>query len=233
MHHSNHRLLLSSRGDVRQKPLPVLLFSGGRDSSIAAARMADQGEALHLITVIATHLQGIDLVERRIEELENILPAGSEWWIIQQPNLSEKFGDDFTRTCLPCQHDYLLTGARFARVAQSNRVALGYTHYQSDWPEQTPEAVSILRKLAPEFGFEFDFPVYNLNSKSQAIEELSSRDLSEHALEQKCTRQIHNLRLGRETLREHLRNWERWLRVNFEALESLEIEILKQRRLGL
>jgi hypothetical protein len=211
---------------------PVLLFSGGRDSTLAAARTTEQGESLHLVTVVAEHLCGIDAVERRVDELTGSLGPKSEWWVVRQPRSSQSFGQAFSRTCLPCQHDYLLVGANLLRSLKSDRLLLGYAGYQSDWPEQSPEALEILRSLASEFEIRIDFPVYDLKTKEQTIDELEARNLSAQSLEQKCIRQINNVKLGREELSEHLVNWERWLRYNFARVSELEIEVVSRTAIG-
>ncbi len=115
---------------------PVLMFSGGRDSSIAAMRLAEQGKPLVLVTVSASHLHGVDSVKRRLKELASFVPEGTRWVRISQPNTGARFGGLFERTCLPCQHDYALAGAILARKLGLDRLAFGYVSYQQDWPEQ-------------------------------------------------------------------------------------------------
>jgi PP-loop superfamily ATP-utilizing enzyme len=52
----------------------LLMFSGGRDSTLAAVRMTRRGSPLILVTVSSSHLVGIDRVRRRLGELARIIP---------------------------------------------------------------------------------------------------------------------------------------------------------------
>lgn len=52
----------------------VLLFSGGRDSTIAAVRLSRSFERLFLVTITSEHLIGIASVRRRLSELKSRLP---------------------------------------------------------------------------------------------------------------------------------------------------------------
>ena len=55
------------------------MFSGGRDSTLAAIRLSQQFDRLLLATITSDHLVGIDSVRRRLTELAPLLPPGSEW----------------------------------------------------------------------------------------------------------------------------------------------------------
>jgi hypothetical protein len=64
----------------------VLMFSGGRDSTIAAVRLSRVVSELILVTVTSSHLVGIDRVRQRIAELRPILPRGSTWLHVGVPS---------------------------------------------------------------------------------------------------------------------------------------------------
>lgn len=196
----------------RIEPAPahtLLLFSGGRDSTLAAVRLARSAPGpLLLVTISSSHLIGIDRVKRRLQELSPALPPGTTWQCIAQPTLESTFSEAFGNTCLPCQRDYVAVGAHVARSRQIPRLALGYASYQSDWPEQHSTAIERLRGRLQAAGLELSIPVYNLTSRAEAEAELSSLGLSTDALEQKCLKQINNIRLSDEALVRHLDNWE-------------------------
>ena len=63
----------------------LLMFSGGRDSTLAALRLHHGRVPLRLVTVTSSHLTGINLVRRRLSELSKILPATTPWLNIRQP----------------------------------------------------------------------------------------------------------------------------------------------------
>jgi PP-loop superfamily ATP-utilizing enzyme len=61
------------------KGICILMFSGGRDSTLAAIRLAQEWEKLVLVTVTTEHLVGLGSVIKRLEELKLHLPGNTEW----------------------------------------------------------------------------------------------------------------------------------------------------------
>jgi len=57
----------------------VHMFSGGRDSTLAAVRLANRYEKLVLITVTTANLVGFKRVGQRLVELKHHLPSNTEW----------------------------------------------------------------------------------------------------------------------------------------------------------
>src|SRR5215472_5668597 len=95
----------------------VLMFSGGRDSTVAALRMCESGAVPVLVTVSSWHLVGIDRVRERVREIGRWLPAGTPWLIIRQPIELQTDTSFYERTCLPCHHAYVVAGAAVAAKA--------------------------------------------------------------------------------------------------------------------
>lgn len=205
----------------------VLMFSGGRDSSIAALRLAQQGRPLVLATISASHLHGVDAVKRRLLELLPYVPEGTRWIRVSQPNTGAKFGGLFERTCLPCQHDYALSGAIIAHKIGADRLAFGYVTYQQDWPEQSPPATSALEAVLSKRGITLELPVYDLRSKEEAIGELARLGLSSESLEQKCSRQIFNVALSPTDLTKHVAKWAGELTATLARAEDIELVTLE------
>src|SRR5690242_13839333 len=84
----------------------VLMFSGGRDSSIAAVRLSQQFAKLVLVTVTSDHLVGYDLVRSRLRELRQHLSPDTLCIRVLQPvGLAEL--NSLRPTCLPCHRDYV------------------------------------------------------------------------------------------------------------------------------
>ena len=208
----------------------LLMFSGGRDSTLAALRLSALERRLCLVTVSAEHLFGVDRVRQRLAELESRLPAGTRWMRIQQPTTGGRFGANFGRTCLPCQHDYALAGAIIAKRLGMPRLAFGYASYQSTWPEQHPLATNALSSALVEVGIKLELPVYDLPSRDAAIAALVAEGLNDQALEQKCSRQVFNLPLADDTLESHVRHWAQELRASLQ--EDVEIAILEEATIG-
>jgi hypothetical protein len=185
----------------------ILMFSGGRDSTLAALRLHEAGHRLKLVTITAGHLFGLNNVERRLREIASTLPVETEWLQIVQPALRGTQHFFHQQTCLPCQSAYVVTGVNIARQIESGRIAMGYASYQAGWPEQGPQAKSILEHILARHGVELLLPVYDIRSRANAIQELKARGVSELALEQKCTRQVTNVELEGQVLSEQLELW--------------------------
>jgi hypothetical protein len=204
----------------------ILMFSGGRDSSLAAIRLSAPGQPLTLVTVSADHLFGFERVRQRLAELELQLPCGTRWMRIRQPRNLGNFGAAFERTCLPCQHDYALAGALIAKQLGIPRLAFGYASYQSSWPEQHPTATAALSGVLGEVGIRLELPVYDLASRQDAMAKLAAAGLDDRALEQKCSRQIFNLPLDNKALKSHLGHWAQELRKSLS--QTVEIDVLEE-----
>jgi len=209
----------------------VLMFSGGRDSSIAAVRLARTYKNLILVTVTADHLVGIGRVTQRIFELKPHLPERTEWIQVAQPVLPV-IDSLNSATCLPCQRGYVAIGTILAKRLGINHLALGYTKYQSSWPEQTALATSRLKVLLESFGVHLQLPVYDLASKAEAESELIGYGLSHQAFEQKCMQQQNNIELPDDLLRTEVAAWEKSTSALIEAGDRFTLTVSLQKRVS-
>ena len=202
----------------------VVMFSGGRDSTLAALSLHEAGYRLVLVTVSSPHLVGMDRVKQRLVELRRSLPAATGWINVAQPGgvvpMPAGFSD---RTCLPCQEAYVLTGYKMARDRGINDLALGYAGYQAAWPEQTPEATARLRQILEDRGVTLHLPVYGLRTKTEAIRSLAEHGLSRESLEQKCTKQVSNIALEGDALHQQLALWETLLTDSLNAIDRVTL----------
>lgn len=185
----------------------LLMFSGGRDSTLAALRLNDAGHSLKLVTITAGHLYGLNNVERRLREIAPMLDAKTEWLQIVQPKLAGTQHFFHKQTCLPCQSAYVIAGTNIAKQTGIGKIALGYASYQAGWPEQGPQATAVLRSTLAQHGFELMLPVYDIVSPASAREQLKSRGISELSLEQKCSRQVNNVNLEGLELSQQIVLW--------------------------
>lgn len=218
--------LLQSRG------VCVLMFSGGRDSTLAAVRLAEAGFELILVTITSDHLHGLHLVEQRLRELRGLVPARTRWMHVKQPLDLATDTSFYEQTCLPCHHAYVVVAAAIAINLGAAQLAFGYTHYQSHWPEQTPLAIERLRALVEESGVELLLPVHDLQSRKQASDELEHRGLTSLALEQKCVRQVTNIQLDDERLHAQVALWEEAIRASINKLDSIPMAIISTGEIG-
>ena len=213
-------------------PSCVLMFSGGRDSTLAALRLADAGVAPALVTITSNHLVGIASVHTRLRELKGQLPDTTRWLQIQQPVDLATDISFYEQTCLPCHHAYVVLAATVAASLEAKTLAFGYTGYQSDWPEQTPLAIASLTRVLAENGIDLSLPVFNLPSREAALVELEARGLSSASLEQKCSRQVTNVKLDDDRLQSQVALWETAIRASMNKLDSIPTHILSDTTLG-
>jgi len=211
----------------------VLLFSGGRDSTVAAARLAGQCQNVVLLTISNSHLLGMEHVRSRIDELSPYFKGNGEWLHVAVSPSALRVPEVDLPGCLTCQHSYVAVAARVADQYGINHVALGYTAYQAGWVEQSPYAITRLSEVLATAGKTLILPANDLASKDQAKHMLRLLNLSEDALEQKCARQQTNdVPLDEETTRARVDQWAESLghllaernRIEFRVLESKSVE---------
>lgn len=208
------------------------MFSGGRDSSIAAVRLAKSDVQLHLVTVSSGHLLGIDKVRARLIELKSLLPPSTKWLRVRQPIDLKTDTSFYEMTCLPCHHSYVVVSGVVAALHEVHRLAFGYAQYQSNWPEQTPLAIERLRLVLARYEISLELPVYDLQSRDSAVQILSGLGISTASLEQKCIQQISNVTLSPERLKSQIDLWEQAIEASMARLTDISIEILEETELG-
>jgi hypothetical protein len=206
----------------------IVMFSGGRDSSIAAVRLAEQGIPLHLVTVSSGHLLGIANVRRRLVELKPLLPPSTKWLQVRQPHDLKTDTSFYELTCLPCHHSYVVASCIIAAKYGVQRLAFGYARYQSNWPEQTPLAIERLQSVLSIHGIALDLPVYDLASRESAIETLRDLGVSTASLEQKCIQQMSNVTLTGDRLVSQIELWERAIKTSMDRLDEIAIEVIEE-----
>lgn len=211
------------------RPVCVLMFSGGRDSTLAAVRLARQGWFPVLVTVTTVELYGLSSVRQRLKELEKY-GMDCEWHQVAVSRFVPNHAT-YPIGCFACQQAYIAIGASVAKARSASDLALGYSGYQAFWPEQTPLAVRSLRKALNTFGYSLHLPVYDLKSKEEAISELTATGLSGDALEQKCLRQALNQPVEEPELRKIVAAWTESLVILLEDRNLLEYDVLSVERL--
>ncbi|MBI5573037.1 MAG: hypothetical protein HY919_00600 [Elusimicrobia bacterium] len=202
--------------EINSRDKCILMFSGGRDSTISAVRLSKIFTHLTLVTVTSEHLVGIEQVYQRVIQIKKYLPKGTEWLQVFQPKFSmtETINN---ATCLPCQSAYISVGIILAQKFQISNLAMGYSGYQNSWPEQTPYATTRLKKLMEDIGLRFHLPVYDIQKKEDAINELVRLGLEPESYEQKCLKQTSNIELEEDILRSEI---DRWINCITEIIKS-------------
>jgi 3-methyladenine DNA glycosylase AlkC len=167
----------------------VLLFSGGRDSTLAAIRLGKSFDHVVLVTILSPHMTGLSKVQSRVEELKRILAVRCEWMLVPETRLVPLRTTSDDIGCIDCHFGYFVTAHSIARQLECESIACGFVQYQNAWVEQTPYAVRRLSELMAEHGTKLVFPVAELGSKEEVEAELKSNLVSTDSLELKCSRQ--------------------------------------------
>ena len=210
----------------------VLMFSGGRDSTLAALRLHQQGYRITLVTVQSNHLFGIHHVHQRLRQLRNVIPTDTQWMTIQQPKELRTDTSFYELTCLPCHHAYVVVAAALSVHLGTRFLAFGYAGYQNTWPEQTPLATSRLCTLLVRHGIELLLPVYDIQSREQVETELRSYGVASRSLEQKCLQQINNVELSEDNLHAQISLWEQAIDQSVQDLSLVELDQVETHRIS-
>jgi hypothetical protein len=210
----------------------IVMFSGGRDSTIAALRLNAVEVPLRLVTISSGHLIGIERVRGRVRELQRILPSSTTWMQVKQPLDLRTDTSFYEMTCLPCHHSYVVVSGVIASIQGIHRLAFGYAHYQSDWPEQSPLAIERLTTVLARHGIKLELPAYDLDSREGALAALHEAGLSTDSLEQKCIQQVSNVRLPPERLKQQIDLWERSIDASMARLDEIKLDIVQEISIG-
>ena len=210
----------------------IVMFSGGRDSTIAALRLNSQGTPVRLVTISSGHLLGIERVRGRIRELQRFLPPSTPWLQVRQPTDLRTDTSFYEMTCLPCHHSYVVVSGVLASLQKVSRLAFGYAKYQSDWPEQTPLAIERLASVLDRHRIRLELPAYDLLSREAAVSTLTELGLTGDSLEQKCIQQISNVTLPPDRLKQQVDLWERSIDESMSRLHEISINIIDETTIG-
>lgn len=183
-------------GDNKKKAA-VLLFSGGRDSSLATLQLVKEGYEIHLLTFDNGTTKGIDISNFRLQELESILKDNLvERKIINSRELFKEIAlkqiegdlDTFGTNliCMGCKMAMHAISLNYCLKNDIKVIADGYTYYQREWPEQMPEAIKEIKEFHRKYGVKYINPVYDIKTKEEAKKRLSNHKLSIDSLEGSC-----------------------------------------------
>jgi hypothetical protein len=167
----------------------VLLFSGGRDSTLAAIRLAQSFSQIVLVTVKSPYMTGLTILNSRLEELKRILSVKCEWMLVPEKRLHPNQASLEDLGCIGCHFGYFASAYSVARQVKCDAIACGFVAYQNSWVEQTPYSVERLRALMSEYGMTLLLPVLELRSKAEVQAELATYGVTQDSLELKCSKQ--------------------------------------------
>ncbi len=171
-----------------------LMFSGGRDSALAAAYYAEKLHGVHLITFENTGCYPVNIAAARVAELRVRWPIQIIEWsqlsaakILRDIALRDIAADVTQYGCnLVCLGSALAMVARSIHYCLSRSISLlavGYSGYQQHFPEQSPAAIGFLTEFARDYSIDLRCPMSRLTTEEQARDLLESLGLSPKALE--------------------------------------------------
>lgn len=171
-----------------------VLFSGGRDSSLAASKLALLGCNVHLITCANGTGFRPELVQFRVDELRQRFPERiathavlSTFGIFRRIAIAD-IEQDFRRygTNLILLGDKLAIHSAATVYCLEHGIAFladGSTQYESDLAEQFPEALGLFREFERFYTIEYLTPVAHYSSLDEVKYELLDLGISTKSLE--------------------------------------------------
>lgn len=184
----------------------IILFSGGRDSTLTTVYSAEQFHHLSLVTIKSVNLTELENVYKRLKELQPLIHDKSSWELYKKiETIPLKRLKKIT--CLPCQAYYVALAMCLCKDRNIPILGVGYVGYQKCWEEQSDYAKESLRNYLRKKNIELYLPVENINSKEEAKRRLASFGLSEESKEQKCLKAKFNQTLQDTEKREQIDEW--------------------------
>ncbi len=154
----------------------IVLFSGGRDSSLAACLEANAGRKIILMTARTGATIETDVVSSRVDEIIRAFPdADVEWCLPHSMGIFRRIAiasieSDFARF----KTNLILLGHQMAIQCEAislaiqrgvSRVVSGFSSYQADeYMEQMPAAISFSESLFSAYGISFETPIKSYES---------------------------------------------------------------------
>ncbi len=184
----------SETGTRHDEGTTLVLFSGGRDSSLATCLLATGGRRVHLLTCNNGVCIGGDLSQHRYVELQTALgqrldgrTVASSMGLFRRIALQD-IESDFARF----GKNLILLGSQLATHTEGivycldhgiKSMAAGSTKYQEHFPEQMGVARERLLSFCVEYGIEYLLPVGDFASEDDVKYRLLDYGISTKSLE--------------------------------------------------
>lgn len=188
-----------------EKPGVLLMFSGGRDSYLAACKLIEEGYYVHMITFdngCTSNLKAVKKVAKTIIDKYGkdraryigiwntawhnmILNEGLQYMkpvdlIVKYPELLP-----YEATCLCCRTAMYLVSMAYCKAMDIGCISEGARKQQRFFVE-SDEMKSRYEKLCMNNGIQLLWPVYELESDTERKIELGRRGLMTKTLESQC-----------------------------------------------
>ena len=177
----------------------LLMYSGGKDSTLSAIRLHNEGYNVHFIHFDNGHMRDSDkpyLTFKKIFQDQDGYYFDYELSSVNIKELFETYYSNWNNSisdpsltseirCLSCRMAMYTELIRIAKKREIKYIAEGARISQKFMLEQIP-IIERLTKLANDNGIELLLPVLHLNNDQLEIEELLSNGYSSKTWESKC-----------------------------------------------
>ena len=178
----------------------LLLYSGGKDSTLAAVRLYKSGYNVHFIHFDNGHMRDQDKPYLTFQKTFNKKDGYYFDYELSSVNTKQLFEEYFSKwpttieedpfllseiRCLSCRMAMYTKAIQIAKEQGYKYIAEGARISQKFMLEQLP-IISRLKDLAASHGITLLFPVLHVNDDQQEIEELLSNGYSSKTWESKC-----------------------------------------------
>lgn len=183
------------RATMHEDPAQLVMFTGGRDSTLAAATLMLRGIPVHLFTANSGCSLHRDILEYRVNELR--ARFGDLLVTHVKRDISGAFRtlaiENIEQDIIRFQKNLVLLGEKIAIHAhvidycRRNAITIindGVTRYQQEFPEQRSIAMEYFRAFIAEYDIEYRSPIYELATSSDVVKyKLLAIGLSTKSLE--------------------------------------------------
>ncbi|MBL7197045.1 MAG: hypothetical protein ISS47_02985 [Candidatus Omnitrophica bacterium] len=181
----------------------AILYSGGTDSTCAAAIMAERFEVIHLLTIDRLGFYSVENTKRNVDLLRKTFPhTVFKHKIVNVDRLAryvsyhnfmrELFRYSFfvLSNCILCCLINHFAALLYCLENNINNVADGVTREWPYFPSHMEKVVSLFKEMYASFGIVYDTPVYDFDVLPpprliDKIHPIKSIDLKEHASDAK------------------------------------------------
>ncbi len=182
----------------------LLLYSGGRDSTLAALKLLEEGFKVKAITFVAPYIVGeknICTTINRIKssynrsfvflgfmDISGVMREYIKHYYNLTPKLiEEEFGElsPSQVNCLSCRMAMYTMAIILARQMKIKRIAEG-ARYSQGFVVQLPEFFNVLNEILNTYGLELVLPVYNIEDDQLLKSYLLMRGFIPKSYEMQC-----------------------------------------------
>ncbi|MBD2810863.1 hypothetical protein ID853_08215 [Xenorhabdus sp. Vera] len=162
------------------KQAQLVMFTGGRDSTLVAVHLMLQNIPVHLFTASSGCSLHRGIIKHRVQELQdrfgelvikhNIEDISGSFRTLAIENLEEDILKD--RKNLILLGEKIAIHAHVIDYCMRNGIKIindGITHYQKDFPEQRLIAKEYFVEFMKEYGIEYNSPIYEFATSQEDV----------------------------------------------------------------